>query len=429
MAIKGLISQTRQIKASEVYSDTLDMAGAEGTAYLNEDLNMLRTQIKNITGAATWSTLPGESLSTIAASGVSTKKLIQPVQVAGTVTFVAGAVQLSGINTGTAALVGSTTVDGYVFDDAVTPAVDSKAVVMVRDSISNAVILDANENIVFGVLKFDGADAGSVTGTTGGVLSVDLYTDVNGTATPSTYAGAAEIVIPQRLALGDVDEAFSMVNAGFAGAVGSIELGDRMWSELDAATGLYGVTDGTNDELGITANSGLTAAINALIPEASKAKDIATAVQGITGVTVNSSTDWSVATDLATEWDGAGVATNYLNGTTTDTDMIQAFKTLDTAVFNVATQAANASSDKVVDILSASVAEGIAVTVPGARTYLNTDKDAMDVLLNGQELISDAVAGGAGLGDYAETSTTSVTFNFPLDASDIVTYKIYKTGN
>ena len=428
MAIKSLISQTRQIKASELYSDVLDMAGAEGTTFLNEDLNMLRTQIKNITGLAAWSNVPSETLATISSSGVSTKKLIQPVQI-NSVTFTSGLLGLSGVNSGIASEILNTTTDGYVYDTSATPSVDSKAVVTVRDAISNAVIIDANENTIFGIVKFDGADGGAVTGITGGLLSVQLYTDVNGTATAATYSGLAEIIIPQRVALGDVDEAFSMVNAGFAGAVGSIELGDRMWTELDATTGVYGVTDGTNDELGITANSGLTTAINAVIPEASKAKDIAVAVQAITGVTVADTTDWSLTTDLATEFDGAGVTTNYLNGTTTDTNYLQAFKTLDTAIFTVATLAANASSDKVVDILTVGVAEGAAVTVPSAKNYLNTDKDAMDVLLNGQELISDVVAGGAGLGDYAETSISSVTFNFPLEATDILTYKIYKTGN
>lgn len=53
----------------------------------------------------------------------------------------------------------------------------------------------------------------------------------------------------------------------------------------------------------------------------------------------------------------------------------------------------------------------------------------MDVLLNGQELISDNVAGGAGLGDYSEPTISTVVFNFPLEATDILTYKIYKTGN
>lgn len=429
MAIKSLISQTRQIKASELYDDVLAMAGAEGATYLNEDLNYLRTQIKNITGLTNWFDVPTETLATIGASGVSTKKVIQPVQISGTVTFASGTLNLTSITSGIASEILNTTTDGYVYDSNAVPAVNTKAMVMVRDAVSNAVLLDANENIIFGVLEFDGVDGGAITGATGGLLSVQLYTDVNGTATASTYSGSAEIVIPQRVALGDVDEAFAMVNAGFAGAVGAIELGNRMWTELDPATGLYGVTDGTNEELGINANSGLTSAINALIPEASKARDIAAAVKTITGVTVNESGDWGLATDLASEWDGAGVTTNYLNGTTTDTDYLQAFKTLDAQLFTVATQAANASSDKVVDIRATAVAEGVAVTVAGARTYLNTDKDAMDVLLNGQELISDSVAGGAGLGDYAETSSTSVTFNFPIDTGDIITYKIYKSGN
>lgn len=429
MAIKSLISQTRQIKASELYSDTLNLATAEGVSYLNEDLNMLRTQLKNITGLAKWYTVPTATLATIASSGVATKKLIQPVQVAGVVTFTSGTLPLSGITSGIASSITATTVDGYVFDANAVPAVNTKATVTVRDAVTNAVIIDANERQIFGVLTFDGTSGGAVTGLTGGLLTVKLYTDVNGTATPATYAGTAEIIIPQRVALGSVDEAFSMVNAGFAGAVGAIELGSRMWTELDPATGLYTVSDGTNQELGITANSGITQVINGLIPEASKARDIANAIKTVTGVTLKESTDWTLNTNLATEWDGAGVTTKYLNGTTTDTSFLKAFKTLDNAIFTAYTLAANAASDKIASILSVGVAQGVAVTLPGARTYLSTDKDSLDVLLNGQELLSDIVAGGAGLGDYAQTSVTSVTFNFPLNAGDIITYKIFKTGN
>ena len=421
MAIKSLISTARQIKASELYDDTLNMTGAEGTAYLNEDLNMIRTQLKNILGEANWYDAPVGNLAAIGSSGVADKKLIQPVQV-NAVTFTTGLVTLT--LSGAGSSITNLTTDGYVYDPATTPLIDTKATVTVRDAVTNAVIVDGSENQVFGVLKYDGTD-----GATGGNFSVQLYTDINGTATASTYSGVCEIIIPERKALGNVAENFAMTNAGFAGAVGAIELGTRDWTELDITSGLYTVTDGTNDELGINQNTDMTSAINALIPEASKAKDIATAVQSVTGVTINSSTDWSVATDLAVEWDGAGVNTTYLNGTTTDTSYLVAFKTLDNQLATVATLAANASSDKIVSILSAAVAEGVAVTLPSSKTYLNTDKDAMDVLVNGQELISDAVAGGTGLGDYVETSTTSVTFNFPLVATDVITFKIYKTGN
>jgi len=429
MAIKSLISATRQIQAPELYSDTTAMASAEATAFLGEDLNMLRTQLRLITGGAKWYTAPTTTLSALNSSGILTKKIVQPVQVAGVVTFTSGTLALTGITTGTASLMTATTIDGYVYDSTAVPLIGSLATVTVRDAVNNAVIIDTNERQIFGVLTFDGTSGGAVTGLTGGLLTVKLYTDVNGTATPATYAGTAEIIVPQRVKLTSMAEGSMMVNAGFAGAVGAIELGSRMWTELDPLTGLYTVGDGSNQELGITANSGLTTVINGLIPEASKARDIANAVKTITGVTLKETTDWTLSTNLATEWDGAGVTTKYLNGTTTDTSFLKAFKTLDNAIFAAATMAANAASDKVASILTLAVAQGVAVTLPSAKTYLNTDKDALDVLLNGQELLSDTVAGGAGLGDYAQTSITSVTFNFPLTVGDIITYKIFKAGN
>lgn len=447
MAIKSLISSARQIRASEAYKDlnyvdgtqgVRELAGdvhsaavAEGTTYLEEDINHLRTQLKEIIGKTNWYDAASISLEGLASTG--NKTIIQPVQVMAPVTFAAGSADLTTIASGTGGLA-SGTENGYVFDDSVTPPVTTKAKVILRDKVTNMPIVDADENIVYGVLTFDGADAGAVTGLAGGLLTVKLYTDVDGVATPSTYDGVAEIVIPQRVGLSDAAEDFAMINAGFAGAVGSIELGDRMWVALDPATGNYDLVaeTGDNADLAITKNDGLTKVINALIAKASLGEDKATGASDVLGVTYG--TDGLVDTDFETEWDGDGISTNYIDynagaGTTT---ILGALKVLDNQLKVVESLAENAGADVQVAILASDLAEATAYTVPNTKTILTGDKDAVNVYVNGQLLASDLQVSGTagdGSGDYTISATDTITFNFPLLAGDVVSIHIFKAGN
>ena len=431
MAIISKISPARQIRATETYEDTLTQlgladqnafaAGAEGTGYLEEDLNYLRTQINRIVGQTNWYDNPSVNLETL--TNVSNKVIIQPVQLNG-ITFASGSTALTGITSGVAALSSGSNV-GYVYDSAGTPAVDTYAKVTVRDAVTNSPLVDASENMIYGVLTFDGSDGGTVTGTAGGLLGIDLYTDVNGTATPSTYSGTVEVLIPQRTTIANASENFAMINAGFASATGSIELGDRRWVTLDTTDGTYKVTTGDNTELSLSQNVDVTNAINAIIPQTQKAYDLAQGLKSITGISFNEASTWSVSTDLTTEWN-VGTTTNYLDGTV-QTSYLDAFSKLDSQLKVVENLAINATPDTQVLILSSLTSSGTPVTIPNSKTYANTDVNAMGIFLNGQKLVSDNLAGGANQGDYAETSTTTVTFNFNLTPGDVITFVIYKS--
>jgi len=438
MAIKSLISQARQIKASEGYKDLNYVDGAqgarelsgdvhdgsvaEGTTVLEEDINNLRTQVKEIVGKTYWYDAASISLEDLTSTG--NKTIIQPVQLAGALTFSGGTVD-SGITSGTAADETGTT-KGYLFGKAAT---NGKHRALLRDKVTNMPIVDADENQVFALVEANDATDGSDLSST--KLNIVTYTDVDGTLTAYSYDGDAEVIVPQRVGFADASEDFAMVNAGFAGAVGAIELGDRKWVALDTSDGTYKVDaeSGDNSDLGITTNDNLTKVINALITKGSIAEDQSTAAKGFLGYTQG--TDGTFNTDLDTEWDGDGVNTNYIdydagNGTT---DILGALKVLDNSLKTVEDLASSASANKQVEILTADLAEGTEWTLPNSATVKTGDKDAIDVSVNGQRLTSDfQVSGkaGDGSGDYTVSSTTGITFNFPLLTGDVAVVDIFK---
>ena len=437
MAIKSLISQARQIKASEGYRDlnfvdglqgARELSGdvhsaavAEGTTYLEEDINHLRTQIKEIIGKNFWYDSASKSIEDLAGSA---RTIIQPVQIAGGITFAAGTAD-SGLTSGTAADESGTT-EGYLFGAAAT---DGKHRVILRDKVTNMPIVDADENLVFGLIEAGTATDGSDLSTTG--LNIVTYTDVDGTLTPFAYDGEAEVVIPQRVAFKDANEDFAMINAGFANSVGSIELGDRQWVALDPATGSYDIVleSGDNADLGIVTNDSLTKVINKLIEKSSTAEDQSTAAKGLIGYTQG--TDGLIDTDLETEWDGDGVSTNYIDydagaGTTT---ILGAIKVLDNTLKIVEDLAKSASVNKQVEILAADLAEATEWIIPNAVKVVMDDKDAIDVIVNGQRLSSDKQVSGTagdGSGDYTVSSNTGITFNWPLLAGDVIVVDVFK---
>jgi len=403
MAIKSLLSQGRQIKASVTQAD-VDLGTDNGSrntlvtgaAFLEEDLNNIRAMILDITGETLWSDTPAVTLAD--AAGSSTKQIIQPVQYAKT------GITGSSIVTALDAVAGvanttSTTDIGYVVTDEATPAEGNKAHVTIREATTNAPIFDDNEQKVYAVAYNDGNDK----------VELKFFSnDSNGAAAAYTFADATDIeaILPSRTSLADANESFPMINAGWADAVGSFEIGTRAWVD-----GLR--NDGTTATYGFVDNEDITTTINKIAAVGIDDKNLGDNVSVVSGITSS-----TFATTFLTD-----NADSYLADGDT---LYDAIEKLDVQAKANADAAASASSDKNIEILTADVAESTAVTLPNSKTYLNTDKDAMDVYVNGQHLVSDAVAGGAGNGDYAETSTTEVSFNFPLEVGDVVTYAIKK---
>jgi len=398
MAQKSLISQLRQIKSSKNFGD-IDLGSAnadrktlaEGQSFLEEDLNILRSMIKDITGELEWSDIPQVTLAE--AASTSKKLILQPIQSESTGvdgTSVVTGIDVQGTNNT------ATTDIGYVIDDSETPAVTSKARITLREKNSNQVLLNAAENEIFGVGSNDGNDK----------LQIKFYTDVNGTATEATVTGDIEMILPYRIELGNIDENALLTNAGFAGAVGAFEIGDRVYVDVDQ--------DG-NPIFGFVDDENITATINKISQISGSNKklgDNVSAVSGITSDTYN--------TTFGT--DGA----NYLADNDT---LVQALIKLDAESKVLEDAVKNASGDEVSEILADDLAEGSEYTIPDSKTYKNDDKDAITVFVNGQKLASDLTIGdgSVGNGDYTPYSTTTIKFNLPLEATDLITCVITKS--
>ena len=397
MALKSLLSQSRQIKSSKAFAD-VDLGAAnadrktlaEGQSYLEEDLNILRSMIKDITGETEWSDIPQVTLAEAAAT--SKKLILQPIQtellaVNGT-SFVTTLDTTFTNNT-------ATTDIGYIVDDSATPSVSSKARITLREKNSNQVLVNSAENEIFGIGTNDGS----------GKIKVNFYTDVNGVATPATVAADLELILPYRIELGNLDENALLTNAGFAGAVGAFELGDRVYVDVD--------NNGT-PVFGFVEDEDLTAALNKVAAVSGADKLLGDNVSTVSGITSKTYT-----TTFGT--DGA----SYLVDNDT---LISAIMKLDAEAKILEAAVSNASGDEVSEILTADIAEGTPYTIPNSKTYLNSDKDAVTVFVNGQKLASDLVIGdgSVGNGDYTPFSTTVIKFNLPLEATDLVTCVITK---
>jgi len=405
MAIKSLISQGRQIKASVAQTDTdLGTDNAErntlvtGAAYLEEDLNFIRSMILDITGESLWSDKPAVTLSE--AAGASNKLILQPVQYTGSVTDADNVVTDLNAVAGVANTADTEDI-GYVVTDAATPAPGTKAFVAIRDKATNMPLVDDNENQIFAVAYNDGNDK----------VQLKFFTDVDGTYTAATMSGTVdfEAILPSRQTLANADEGFAMVNAGFADQVGAFEVGSLEW--VDGV-----LNDGTTPTYNFVANEDITATINKIAAVGVDDKNLGDNVSVVSGIDSATFTT-TFKTDNADSYFEDG------------DDYYTVFEKIDAQMKANEEAAASASADKVIEILTANVAEEAAHALPQSKTYLNTDKDAMDVFVNGQLIVSDAVAdaNNAGdTGDYSESSTTEITLHFPLEIGDVITYAIKK---
>lgn len=400
MALKSLLNQARQIKASKSFTDIelgTDNAGrktlVEGQEFLEQDINVLRSMIKDITGAPEWQDLPATTLTELALT--ADKKVLQPVQYAqdginGTSIVTTLDVNIPGITNNT-----GTTDIGYILDDTAIPSVISKARVTLRDKNTNQILVNAAEKVIYGIASNNGTDK----------IQVKFYTDVNGTATEATITGDVEMILAYRERLDSISKESLLVNAGFAGSVGAFELGDRVYIDVD---------DNGTPVFGFIVDKDITETVNKLAQVAGTDKILGDNISTVSGITATNKTTFK---------------TDDANSNLEDGDnLIIAITKLDTLSNQLKEDIANVSGDEVSEILAADIAEGVEYTIPGAKTYLNTDKDAITIFLNGVKMASDLVIGdgSVGNGDYTPFSTTTIKFNLPLEATDLITCVITK---
>lgn len=398
MALKSLIDTSRQVRSTGVFDDNfVDVnlqAVAEGQSFLQEDLNILRTLIKDITGEQNWYDAPKVPLTDV--RGMYDKLLIQPVQVPQT-TFVNGIGNTS--VTGIAANQ-SNDREGYVYDSSVTKTLTTKAWVILRDSTTNDGILDSQEREVFGIATFNGIDGDTIDATVK-ILSIHTYVDVGGVATPSEWNGTADAILPQRVKLLNVNEDFAMTNAAFGGDMNSAEIGTRDF--IDYLNNVGG------NIFGYIANEDITTTLNKISPKVAYTYNLSDNISAQTGIPNNTYTT-------------VYSSNNYL---TNGDDFVTALGTVDAKLKSLTEGLSAVTPDTQVFIVSAGISEGSPVSIPNSRTYDNTNVNSMDVIFNGAVLTSDAQAGTTA--DYATTSSTSVTFHIDLVPTDVLKFVIKKS--
>jgi len=406
MALISRLDQLRQIKSSNNQTDIdLGITNSDrstivsGAVSLQDDLNQLRSQILDILGSGStkWSDIPMTTLSETV--GVSKKLLIQGIQT-----------ELIGVSSKSFVLIQQNSINGSSLTSDVgivnepfngSLNIDSKARAILRDKTTNNVILDSNEREVFGIIQHQDP-AINPSG-----LEINFFVDVNGVLSPIIVNGDIEVIIPDRQKLSDISETALFSNAGFAGAVGSLELGSRIYNDIS-------LTDGTGNIFGFTENEDITKTINKLSLISGNNKNINDNFANISGIS------------------GIGFNTTFKTDNTTsylaDNDSLyEAIRKLDIQAKINNTTALNASADKVIKIISQSVSEGTPIIIPNSKIYDNLNKDSLDVFVNGQLLVSDVIAGGTGQGDYSESSNSEVTFHMPIEIGDVITFKIFKS--
>jgi len=394
MALKTRISQHRQVRSSRLF-DNIELGTdnadrntlAEGQESIEQDLNVLRSLILEITGESLWSDAP--SLSLKDSGDVANKLMLQPIQI--TLNDAGGDSKTTAIDVtpGVANTTGTTDL-GYIVDDAANPSADSKAKILLRKKSTNAPLLDENEREIFAIGSNDDDK-----------LKVTYYVDEGGDAIAVDLPpGDVEMILPLRTKFSDMNEDAILGNAAFSNGVGSLEIGDRVYEDVE-------------DVFQFVQDENITNTINKLASVAGNDKllsDNIASVSGITSKTYNTTF-------------GTDGSTYLIDGDT----LVQAAAKLDDAVVanNQAIEALQNTKAGV--IVNANLAEDEDWTLPNSLTYAYTDTDAMQVHHNGVLLISDNLAGGDNKGDYAEIDATTLRFHFELISEDIIMLMIDKS--
>jgi hypothetical protein len=432
---RSLLRQLEQIRRSAAYTDTVsdvnNSAVAEPTVSgsLQEDLNVIRTLMKDMKGTGDWfTTMPtytdplntaadrtadfdqiaGETLdaNTIILAVADYGALDAGFTVSGTSTGILRTITTayalaSGNMTGLPIFL-STTNSGSYYDEG---GNDNVCRVDIIDQDNNE-MQDGSGDVIYGKF-YDGAD--DVGGTDGAGTGQDVYikffadgveTDLS-TVDPAPTA--VKFVYPQRKTLSGMEE-WEWLRTDFISSwEGDVELVEdisNLWSYTGASDN---VTDPTWTQEG-----------NYYMLSASP-NDLTTAID-----TINTQVG-----------DRNYSSTGYLTDDDTITDSLN---DLDAQVKINADGIAASSGDKFVESLSAqadiNTVHALPAAVVSAGGYTpdataGSEGKNMDIYVDGQLLAADTGAAGVNADrDYGETTTSGITFRFNVQEGRNVTYVI-----
>lgn len=419
---RSLLRQLEQIRRSATYDDAVSgmntSAVAEPTVSgsLEEDLNVIRTLFDQIKGNTNWYDDPGKyfdptdtdvsstankqmSLANIKGQTVDSKTVIIAVKednsgsgftVSGTSTGV-----LDDITTRYATdadrtglpIFNSVTNSGSYHDEAGSDNVCRVDVL----NMSNDQEFTDGTHIIYAKL-YDGADNGGLG--TGDDVYFRFYKDGSPCDLTNTGVTSVKFIYPQRRVMADMLE-YEWLRTDFVSSFeGDVEL-------VDDISNLWGFTGSADDEDSTTGKWTNTASYYLLDADPS---DLVAALNDVN--------------------DGVGdrdyLAPSYISDGQTISDSLEA---LDTAIAGV-----TSGGEKYIEDITVTVPKHVLHPLPYSIIYTpfstaGREGKNMDVFVNGQLLAADTgVAGANADRDYAETTTSGITFRFKVSAGFNVTY-------
>jgi len=497
---RSLLRQLEQIRRSATYDDAVASVYTSGVAEptvsgsLEQDLNVMRTLVKELKGTSDWfgdlgnyfdpsNTDAGSAankdlnLTNIKNNTLDAKTVILAVSDdnSGAGYTVSGTTAGALISATTAyatptdrrglPIFASTANTGSYFDEG---GLDRVVRVDVINLDTGNEMKDASGNTIYA--KFhDGADFGG-TGT-----GTDVYAKfyANGVATDlSTLEGAVPaavaFVYPYRKLMSEMSE-YEWLRTDFVSSwEGDVELVEdihNIWTftgatdndgsatPWDSITGNYllnasptslkSAIDALNTGIGdatytsatyLTDGEDITVSLDALSEAIiSNDGDISGIVSDIGGINTSISTINGDISDLqgavgATSSGTVDFANNYY--VADGSNLVDAISTLDDAINTIQGALDATSGAKYVESVGTQIDSNTAHALPYSITYTPVSTAGqeganMDVYVDGQLLAADTGAAGVNADrDYAETSTTSITFRFNIQPGRNITYVV-----
>lgn len=480
---RSLIRQLEQIRRSATYNDAVSNVYTAGVAEptvsgsLEQDLNVLRTLMKELKGTTDWfgdlgnyfdptNTDAGNSenkdlnFSNIKNNTLDAKTVILAVvddnsgsgyTVSGTSTGVLVSTSTSyatASNRTGLPIFASTANNGSYFDEG---GLDRVCRADIIDINTGTEMQNSSGQTIYAKLH-DGSDfSGSGSGTD---VYVRFYANGAVTDLSDVQGGAPssiKLVYPYRKRMSDMAEHEWLRTDFVSSWEGDVELiediqnlwaftgasdndgSSRPWDNITAnfalnanPTNLKDAVDDLNDVIGDrTYTSQYSISDASTVATALDALDLAVGSQSFTNqytVTNDESVTSSLdALDLIIgDMDFTGH--NHVSSATNVTDAISA---LDQAI-------ADTSGAKYVETVGVAITKNVAHTLPNSLTYTpdatsGQEGANMDVYIDGQLLAADTGASGVNADrDYAEASSSTITFRFDIQAGRNITYIIRK---
>lgn len=417
---RSLLRQLEQIRRSATYDDAVanvnTSAVAEPTVSgsLEDDMNVVRTLIKDLKGTTNWfdslgtyfdptATASGKelSLNNISGNTLDSKTVIIAVTDNNSGSGYAVTTASSGVLVSTATQYATSddrrglpiysSATGTYYDEGGDLRVTRIDVI---DTSNDTEIQDGSGNIVYGLFK-DGLDAG------GSGDGTDVFVEFYANGSPITMVSGVsnvEFIYPQRKVMSEMNE-YDWMRTDFVNSwEGDVELAEdisNLWSFTGASDG-----DTSPQPWNNTGNYYMLS---------------------------SDPSDLKSAVDLIN--DGVGDRTYTEANYVTDGEAItSSLDILDQELQDLADSISAASGDKYVESVSGAISAGSLHSLPYGISYTpdataGQEGKNMDVYVDGQLLAADTGANGANADrDYGETTASGITFRFNIQVGRNITY-------